>query len=142
MKRKIITDIRELKKENEEAISKEEIVSIIRDLEDSLDTSKGIGLSAIQIGIAKKVAIIRFGNTKLDLINPKIISKENRVRFPSEGCLSLPGLRIDTSRYAHIVIENNNGERYSLDGIEAIAVQHEIDHMNGKTILDRKWRRQ
>lgn len=147
MKRKIVTDITILKQKSGEIVFQgiepepcEEASRIIKDLEDTLE-NKGIGLSAVQIGIHKRIAIIRMGENKLDLINPKIIKKEDRFRFPKEGCLSLPGLTIDTSRYNHIVLENQNEKKYSLDGLEAVAVQHEIDHMNGLTILDKKWRK-
>jgi len=143
MERKIVTDIVELRKPSKTA-TYEEINDIIKDLEDTLDTSKGIGLSAIQIGIQKAVGIIRYGETKIDLINPMIIQKDDKFRMQSEGCLSIPGILIDTLRYKEIVIINNNKE-YSFDietdGILPVAVLHEIDHMNGRLILDAKWRK-
>ena len=76
----------------------------------------------------------------MNLYNPKIIEKEDPIKF-GELCLSIPGLTILTRRYNSIVWENGDGQRYSADGIEAICIQHEIDHMNGKTILDRKWKK-
>jgi len=140
MKKKIVTDIVYLKQKSEE-VKIEEIETIVKDLEDSLETQKGIGLTAIQIGILKKVAIIRIPNKEpMNLYNPKIIEKEKPIKF-SERCLSIPGLTILTRRYNTIIWENGDGQKYSADGIEAICVAHEIDHMNGLTILDRKWRR-
>lgn len=138
MKRKIETSLRKLKKHSEMIANDCKIDSIIQDLEDSLDTSKGYGLSAIQIGIPFQIAIIRMGDFKLNLINPTIISKNNRIKSQSEGCLSLPGIRIDTVRYNDILLENK-GEVLPYSGLEAIVIQHEIDHGLGKTILDRKW---
>jgi len=143
MKRKIVTDITELRKPSKTA-TYEEINNIIKDLEDTLDTSKGMGLSAIQIGIQKAVGIIRYGETKIDLINPMIIQKDDKFRMQSEGCLSIPGIFIDTLRYKEIVIINNN-RNFSFDletdNILPVAILHEIDHMNGRLILDAKWRK-
>ena len=141
MKRKIVTDITELRKPSKTA-TYEEINNIIKDLEDTLDTSKGMGLSAIQIGIQKRIGIIRYGKTKIDLINPMIIQKDDKFRMQSEGCLSIPGIFIDTLRYKEITIINNNKEfsfDLQTDGVIVIAVQHEIDHCFGRLIIDKKW---
>ncbi len=139
MKRKIITDIRLLRQKSSQIEPKEAQI-IIKDLEDSLDLDKGIGLSAVQIGIPKAVSIIRMEKVKIDLINPKIIDKTDRIRFRGEKCLSLPGITVDTTRYLYIIIENE-GNQYSVQGLEAVVIQHELDHINGLTILDRKWRK-
>ena len=140
MKRRIVVDLKFLKKKSEE-VKPDEVEKIIKDLEDTIDATKeGIGLSAVQIGILKRVAIIRMPNVKIDLINPIITDKSGRFKFKGERCLSLPGLKIDTSRYEDITIKNKEGmiAFYQLD---AVAVQHEIDHMNGLLIIDKKWRR-
>ena len=145
MKKKIITDLKYLKQKSLIAIP-EEVDSIIKDLEDSLDLSKGIGLSAIQIGIPKQVGIIRIPELKINinLINPEIIDREDRFHYIKEGCLSIPGVKVDTSRYREITFYNNLQRTYTLsvetDGLVCIAVQHEIDHMKGLIILDRKWK--
>jgi len=140
MKRKIITDITYLKQKSE-PVSLDELDNIVKDLEDSLDPKKGIGLTAIQIGIPLQVSIIRIPNkTPMNLYNAKIIEKQAPIKF-RECCLSIPDLAIETRRYNSIVFENGDRQKYSADGIEAIVVQHEIDHMNGLTMLDRKWRK-
>lgn len=142
MKCPIVTDINFLRKRSE-LIEKDKVSSIVKDLEDSLDLKKGVGLSAIQIGLPFRVGIVRLSKCKLDLWNPNIIEKSYRFRFQGESCLSIPGLYIDTVRYRDIVIENGDGSRYSLEGMEAIVVQHEISHFNGKLIIDKgiKWRK-
>ncbi len=140
MKYPIVTDINFLRKRSE-PIEKNKVSSIVKDLEDSLDIKKGYGLSAIQIGIPFRVGIVRLPKCKLNLWNPKIIEKSYRFRFQGEGCLSIPGLYIDTARYRDIVVENGDGRKYSLEGVEAIIIQHEIDHMNGRLFLDAKWRK-
>jgi len=138
MKRPIITDLTILRQKSVEALPSE-IAEIIADLEDSLDLSKGIGLSAVQIGILKKVSIVRFGKTKIDLINAYIIEKDEKFRFIGEGCLSLPYLKVDTTRYNFIKV-NNNGTIFTAEGLEAVAIFHELSHEKGRTILDDKWR--
>ena len=140
MKQKIVTDINFLRKKSGQ-VSKQEAMAIFNVLEDSLEGQKGCGLSAIQIGYLMQIAIIRLPNCKLNLWNPKIIEKRVRFRFTGEGCLSIPGIYVDTTRYKEVVLENGDGRKYSLEGIEAVVVQHEVDHCNGLTMLDRKWRK-
>jgi len=143
MKYQIVSDINVLRKKSVLVEKKELALSVIKSLEESLDTKKGFGLSAIQIGIPLRVGIIRTPDCKLDLWNPKIIDKSVRFHFKGEGCLSIPGVYVDTSRYKEITIENGDGRKYSLEGIEAIVVQHEINHMDGKLIIDKefKWKK-
>lgn len=150
MKRKIITNVVYLKQKSDPIFmdnvekwleEKKNFDEVIKDLEDSLDLKQGIGLSAIQIGILLQIGIIRIQNKEpINLYNPKIIEKEDPIKF-NERCLSIPGLNILTKRYNSIVWENGDGQRYCAEGIEAIVVQHELDHMQGKTMLDRKWKK-
>lgn len=140
MQKKIVSDIRFLRQKSKEA-DKDVISNLFTDLEDSLKPVKGYGLCAVQIGVPLRVSVIRLPKCKLNLWNPKIIEKCNRFRFLGEGCLSVPGLYIDTARYREITIKNGDGRTYSLEGMEAIVVQHEIDHMNGRLFLDAKWRK-
>lgn len=126
-----------------EVFNKEEITIIIEDLEDTLKEfgERAIGLSANQIGYDKRVAIIRIGAVKLNLINPEIKIRKGRIKF-REGCLSYPGISVETSRSENIVVAyEKNGESIeeAWDGFISIAIQHEIDHLNGRTIFQRKW---
>jgi len=139
MKKKIITDINYLKQKSEE-VSLQEATDIIADLEDTLKGRRGIGLSAIQIGVSKRVAIIRIGNQKIDLINPIITERSGKFRFIKEGCLSIPGLYLNTTRYKDITVENN-GELFAVYGMESVAIQHETDHMDGILMINRKWKK-
>jgi len=140
MQKKIIKDITFLRQRSKE-VDKDTISNLFADLEDSLKEVDGYGLCAIQIGVPVRVSVVRLPKCKLNLWNPKIIEKSFRFRFTGEGCLSIPGLYIDTARYREIVLENGDGRQYSLEGMEAIVVQHEIDHMNGRLFLDAKWRK-
>lgn len=138
----IVTNIDKLRRPCREA-KPEEVEGIIQQLEAELKNHpNGIGLSANQIGIDAKVAIIRIPNKeKIDLINPKIIEYSKEVVFYKEGCLSLPDQKkeITTQRYEQITIENGlDRAKYVLYGIESIVAQHEISHLNGRLILDEK----
>ena len=137
---KIITDLSILKIKSE-IIKPEDTEKIIIGLENVLKEIGGLGLSAIQIGTALRVGIIRIpGKEPINLINPIILERSEKFRHIQEGCLSIPGLRIDTTRYKDITIENN-GEQFSLYDLEAVVAQHEIDHQNGILILKRKWKK-
>ena len=121
----------------------------------------GIGLAANQVGIDAQVAVVNV-REPLVLINPKYIKKENEIIY-GEGCLSFPGHAIRTKRYRDIIIsteqeesnwyfsgveENSDGKSgwdkgnmkqdQELRLLEAVCVQHEIDHLNGMTIYDRE----
>ena len=145
----IITDIKELRKRSEEIKIRgiepkpcEEVENIIKQLEEELAKHKtGVGLAAVQIGIQKRVAVVKIpGREKIILYNTKILEKSEPFKTV-ESCLSLPGLLIYTKRYKNITIENGDGQKYGVEGMEAIAIQHELDHWEGKLIIDRKWKK-
>ncbi len=104
----------------------------------------GIGLAANQVGIDAAVAVVNV-KEPIVLINPKIVSKEEKVRY-HEGCLSFPKKGVNTERYKIVEIETDNYESNltfgagdtDLDLLESVCVQHEIDHLNGVVCMDRK----
>ena len=120
----------------------------------------GIGLAANQVGIDAQVAVVNV-REPIILINPKIIDQWDEVSY-YEGCLSFPNHGIRTERYTNIIVKSADSEsNYYLSGaesakdakgswetakkhdtdqrlLEAICVQHEIDHLMGKTIHDRE----
>jgi peptide deformylase len=128
----------------------EELKDIIRCLEFEMNNSRrpGIGLSAIQIMIPKRVAIIRilYKDKKLkidrmqeiNLYNAEIIEKKQPFVFKQEGCLSMPNTFCDTDRYNWIKIKNGDGTEEQYSGLVAVAIQHELDHWDGKLVTDRK----
>ena len=143
-------------------VSVEEGLEIATKLFQILNERKdGIGLAANQVGIDAQVAVVNV-REPLVLINPKYISKDNEINY-YEGCLSYPKKGIHTKRYETIHIQTAqeesgwvfSGVEESHEGkgswekenkkkdqeqrlLEAICVQHEIDHLNGKTIHDRE----
>lgn len=143
----IITDENKLRIKCEDVLP-EEVDSLIKQLEEELTRSDemgkpGIGLSAIQIGIPKRCAIVRIYNSNgpdlnINLVNCKISKTYGEFTFKNEGCLSFPGLSVDTKRYKEIVVEDNLVEphRFIATGLLAVCIQHELDHLEGKLLID------
>ena len=119
-------------------VSVEEGLSIATELFQILNKrGDGIGLAANQVGIDAQVAVVNV-TEPLVLINPKIVHKEKEISY-YEGCLSYPKKGVNTKRYEIVEVKSDNSEStMRFDGLESICVQHEIDHLNGKTIFDRK----
>ena len=105
----------------------------------------GIGLAANQIGISLRVAVTKCNGKVKSYVNPKWIGASAELGntiITEEGCLSIPDQyvcvrRWNTSTFSHTPISNIE-EFFELDGLESICLQHEIDHLNGVTILDHK----
>lgn len=142
---KIITDLIYLSQESTETTREYcEKEKIFAKLGVALFQSEipGVGLAAIQIGYPIRAAIVRFDKLSLNLINPKILEFDNPTAFYNEACLSLPGKTINTKRFNQITVEwtNEKGEKKkaAFTGLEAIVLQHEIDHMEGLLITDRQ----
>jgi peptide deformylase len=151
----IITDYSVLKQVSSRVESVEEARPIIDKLESILKKyPNGYGLSAIQIGIPKRIAIVKYGKHGRDfihLINPEFIEKGDTFTFSGEGCLSFPDVYMETQRLQDFTIRNDaiDGDSFreeklyfyhpddqSENEFESIAVEHEIAHMDGETILD------
>ena len=121
-------------------------VELFKELKNS--ETAGIGLSANQIGINKRVCVVNV-KEPIYLINPEIVETGNEIDF-KESCLSIKKRKTtNTKRYDRIVIKCDNYDSNMVfeaedndDGmglLECVCVQHEIDHLDGKTILDRKY---
>ncbi len=101
----------------------------------------GVGLAANQIGIDARVCVVKV-TSQIVLVNPKIIGKFGKINF-QEGCLSFPGDYVITERYANIAVNADNHDTtlfFSIDKntLECVCVQHEIDHLDGITMHDRR----
>ena len=120
------------------------IRSLIDDLFDTMYEFDGIGLAANQIGINERIFVVDISHTEecespLVFINGKIIDGDGSC-VDSEGCLSLPEIRINVERYESITYEylDHNLEKHtkSFNGFLATVIQHENDHLDGKLITD------
>src|SRR5574337_93693 len=134
----IITDEKQLQLPCQET-SLFEAEEIVKKLEAELNASviKGIGLAANQIGILKKVFILRVGRYSLNFANPVITDMYDLMEYENEGCLSFPQKYILTKRYAEICVKDifyKNG--LVLTGLMAVVFQHEFGHLNGETMYD------
>lgn len=138
----------------------EELVNLSNDMLETMYAAPGIGLAAPQIGRSIRLAVIdtryrdetgavdtsemteleRKISFPLRLFNPEIVKKEGKTTF-DEGCLSVPGFLETVQRADYVELEalNEKGEKVFIqtDGLLAICIQHEIDHLNGKLFIDR-----
>jgi peptide deformylase len=140
----IITDNEEALRVKCDDVTPEEVGELVVFLEQELEHSAklgrpGIGLAAIQVGIPKKIAIVRMGKGySFDLVNAKIEHGYDQARFLGEGCLSFPGRIEDTLRYQEVHITGNitYPSGMVLEGLPAVVAQHEIDHYSNILLPD------
>jgi peptide deformylase len=139
----IITDENALRVKCEPVLASE-VDDLRKKLEEALQWSAkqgrpGVGLACPQIGIPKAMAIVRIDDTmKIDLVNAKITQGYNQFEFSGEGCLSFPDRYETTLRYREILVEENLiwPHRFIVTEFTAVAVQHEIGHLNGVLLPD------
>ena len=118
----------------------DEVRTLVKDLFETMYASKGVGLAANQIGLARRVAVGHADDRDpLVLIDPVILEREGTDRA-EEGCLSIPDLFGDVERSTRVVVETTlpSGERVrkTAEALEARAIQHEIDHLDGILFFD------
>ncbi len=125
---------------------------LLDDLYETMRAKNGVGLAAIQVGVAQRVLIINVPleieegehdqpkENTLEMINPVIIEKDGSEKF-QEGCLSIPGVYEDVERAKHVKVEyfDRNGKKEVIEdeGFLAVAMQHEIDHLDGKVFIEK-----
>lgn len=119
-----------------------EIRQLADDMLETMYVAPGIGLAAIQVNVLKRLIVVDVSedkSTPLCLINPEIISTEGDEEM-QEGCLSVPGFFETVRRAESIRVKalDRNGEpiEFDADGLLAVCIQHEIDHLNGKLFVD------
>lgn len=133
-KKKVALDI--LKGVCTEVENPEEAQVIVGALEEVLDAPGS--LSAPEINIKKKLAIVRTPDFSIDLVNPIILEREDQIISFRETCPSFPIEFVNCLRYNKIVIRNGFSKKpLTFTGKSAIIVQHEIDHLEGKVLFDR-----
>ena len=142
----------------------ENILSLLDDMIETMYDANGIGLAATQIAIDKRLIVMDFGevdfenenlteeeyNKKLKengikpspikMINPKLVSLDDKIKEREEGCLSIPGYNANVKRPASLKVEytdeNKKNVTLNADGLLATCIQHEIDHLNGILFID------
>jgi peptide deformylase len=122
--------------------------TFLDDMYETMIASNGIGLAAIQVARPVRALIVNLPDDEgeqhkeelMEVINPRIVEADGST-FYQEGCLSVPGFYEDVERHERIVLEyhDRHGEPHRLetDGLLAIALQHEIDHLDGKLFIEK-----
>ena len=122
-----------------------EIQSLVDDMAETMYAAPGCGLAATQIGEMHRIFVVDCADEDepSDLrvfINPEILEKDGQVVW-NEGCLSFPGVREEIKRAEHVKVRalDRSGKEFELeaDGLLAVAIQHETDHLNGVLLVDR-----
>jgi len=143
----IITVPDEILKKNSEPIEKVGVneKKLINDLFETMYESKGIGLAAVQVGILKRILVIDVSNKDekskpLSFINPSIKKISDETSIYEEGCLSIPDTFIEIERPKICEVEyidiNGKIKNLKCDGLLSTCLQHEINHLDGKLIID------
>ena len=121
------------------------IRKLISDMVDTMYANEGIGLAAPQVGVSKRVFVVDVrlyepSSSLISIVNPEVVAEGEEV-IHDEGCLSVPECVDGIKRKTWIKVRglNERGREIEVEGegMLAIALQHEIDHLNGKVILDR-----
>src|SRR6478609_2881543 len=119
-----------------------DVRKLVRDLAETMYSAPGVGLAATQVNVHKRVIVIDISEHKDDLrvfINPEILSAEGEAEC-EEGCLSVPGYYDKVTRAERVRVRalDEHGETFELDadGMLAVCIQHEMDHLVGKVFVE------
>ncbi len=141
-------DRRLKEKSVEVSVFDDKLYDLLDSMYDIMIDSNGIGLAAIQVAHAKQVLLINLPDENdkqhkedlLEIINPVILEQSGETTY-QEGCLSVPKFYEDIKRYEKIKLkyQDRDGKEHTLDadGLLSIAIQHEIDHLNGILFIDK-----
>ncbi len=123
-----------------------ELKALADDMLETMYAAPGVGLAAVQVGVPRRLMVLDTTSKEeqerrpLVLINPEILELGTEMRVYEEGCLSIPDVRLEIERPAIVKVRYLDREgllqEVAADGLLATAIQHEIDHLNGKLIID------
>ncbi|MEP0355520.1 peptide deformylase [Paraglaciecola sp.] len=119
-----------------------ELTALVEDMFDTMRDENGIGLAASQINVHKQVVVMDVSENQdepLVFINPEITRKEGKT-ISEEGCLSVPNnfAKVERAETITVTAQDKSGKQFTLDadGLLAICIQHELDHLMGKLFVD------
>jgi len=127
---------------NVEEDDKNDVSSLISDMKETLESIGGLGLAANQIGRNQAVCLVKINENLITMINPQIVSHSTESKLSIEGCLSLPDISAKINRYETVSVKFINPDfswredEMFFDFPNSVVVQHEIDHLNGKLMID------
>ena len=121
----------------------ERIQALVKNMLETMYDAQGIGLAATQVDVHERVVVIDVSeerNEPLVLINPEITLASEEKQFGDEGCLSVPGIYDGVERSTSVKVkaldENGNSREIAGEGLLAICMQHEMDHLMGKVFVE------
>ena len=121
----------------------QKIQTLLSDMFETMYDAPGIGLAATQVDVHQQIIVMDLSEDKnepLVFINPEITVLDGDAEKMQEGCLSVPGFYEDVSRIEHVLIKalDKTGKPFELEaeGLLAVCIQHEMDHLNGKLFVD------
>ncbi len=123
------------------------IRDLLNDMAETMYDAPGVGLAAAQVGIKERLIVVDVGEDEesgrvpklYKLVNPEIIESSGKIEY-EEGCLSIPGPKEVVKRPGEVIVEalDENGKKITIEaeGLLAVCLQHEIDHLNGVLFID------
>jgi peptide deformylase len=121
----------------------ERLVKLVADMADTMYTAPGIGLAATQVDVHEQVIVIDVSDTRdqlLVLVNPEIVWASDERQVYDEGCLSVPGVFDGVERPLRVRVKAHDASgklrEFDADGLLAVCVQHEMDHLKGKVFVE------
>lgn len=113
---------------------------LLDDMYETMKSAKGVGLAAPQVGILRRAVVVDVGDGLHELVNPKIVQTKGN-QESTEGCLSVPGEYgiLHRPRYVKVEAQDRDGNPFTLEAEEylAVAVCHELDHLEGVLFIDK-----
>ncbi len=122
-----------------------ELLKLADDMLETMYDAPGIGLAAIQIGVARRMLVIDVSREDEEknpqvFINPEVVKFSDELSVYEEGCLSIPDYYADVERPASVTVtyidHNGKQKEYDAEGLLATCLQHEVDHLNGVLFID------
>ena len=124
----------------------EEVRKLADDMLETMYAAPGVGLAAVQVGVPRRLIVLDTAKgddeppQPLVMINPEIVARGEEMREHEEGCLSIPEVRIEIERPSTVTVRfldrDGKPQELAAEGLLATAVQHEIDHLDGRLIID------
>jgi peptide deformylase len=119
------------------------IRQLVDDMLESMYAADGVGLAATQVDVHERVIVMDTSESRDDprvLINPELVAKSEQMTFTDEGCLSVPAVYDKVSRHARVTVRalgrDGQPHEFEAEGLLAVCVQHEMDHLEGKLFVD------
>ncbi len=121
----------------------ERLKKLVADMAETMYEAPGVGLAATQVDVHERVIVIDVSDTRDQLrvlVNPEIVWASDEKQVYDEGCLSVPGIYDGVERPARVRVKaldaDGKGQEFEADGLLAVCVQHEMDHLMGKVFVE------